>query len=49
MVDIQVLGLATIAADVTPDLALKTIRSVQVLGALHADPSLKAALGDRIR
>ncbi len=46
---IQVLGLAVIAPDVTPDLALKTIASIHVLGALQANPAIKAALGDRIR
>lgn len=46
---IQVLGLAIIAADVSPELARETIASVQVLGALQATPSVKAALGDRIR
>ncbi len=45
--DIQVLGLATIASDVTPDLARAAISSVQVLGALHASPSVRAALADR--
>ena len=45
---IQVLGLATIAADVTPELARATIASVEVLGALQASPAVKAALGDRI-
>ena len=49
MLDIQVLGLASIADDVTPDLALRTISSIQVLGALHASPAVKAVLGDRIR
>jgi Arc/MetJ-type ribon-helix-helix transcriptional regulator len=46
--DIQVLGLATIATDVTPDLARSAIGSVQVLGALHASPAVKAALADRM-
>jgi Arc/MetJ-type ribon-helix-helix transcriptional regulator len=46
---IQVLGLASIAPDVTPDLALKTIGSLHVLGALHASPAVKEALRDRIR
>ena len=45
---IQVLGLATIAQDVSPELARATIASVQVLGALHASPSVKAALSDRM-
>ncbi len=44
---IQVLGLATIAADVTPELALAAIESVTVLGALHASPAVKAALAGR--
>lgn len=46
---IQVLGLAIIDADVTPKLALETIDSVVVLGALRASPAVKAALGKRIR
>lgn len=46
---IQVLGLAVIAPDVTPELALSTIASIHVLGALQASPAVKAALGDRIR
>ncbi|WP_085316659.1 CopG family transcriptional regulator [Derxia lacustris] len=46
---IRVLGLATIAPDVTPELALATIDSVVVLGALHASPAVKAALAARIR
>ena len=46
---INVLGLATIAHDVTPELALAAIESVAVLGALHASPAVKAALADRIR
>ena len=41
---IRVLGLATIAADVSPELALATIESLDVLGALHASPAVKAAL-----
>jgi Arc/MetJ-type ribon-helix-helix transcriptional regulator len=46
---IQVLGLAVIAADVSPELARATISSIHVLGALHASPAVKAALRDRIR
>lgn len=49
MLHINVLGLATIAQDVTPDLARATIASVSVLGALHATPAVKAALADRMR
>ncbi|KWT95825.1 MULTISPECIES: CopG family transcriptional regulator [unclassified Variovorax] len=46
---IRVLGLAVIAADVTPALALAAIESITVLGALHASPAVKAALAARIR
>jgi Arc/MetJ-type ribon-helix-helix transcriptional regulator len=46
---IQVLGLAVIAADVPPELAAETIASIHVLGALQASPAVKAALHDRIR
>jgi Arc/MetJ-type ribon-helix-helix transcriptional regulator len=49
MLDIHVLGLASIADDVTPELARATIGSIVVLGALRASPALKAALADRIR
>jgi len=47
-VDIRVIGLARIAADVSPELARSTIASIAVLGALHASPAVKAALADRI-
>jgi Arc/MetJ-type ribon-helix-helix transcriptional regulator len=46
---IQVVGLATIADDVTPELALETIESITVLGALQASTAVKTALSDRIR
>ncbi|AIB15289.1 CopG family transcriptional regulator (plasmid) [Azospirillum argentinense] len=49
MLHIRVLGLATIAQDVTPELARATIASVAVLGALHASSAVKAALADRMR
>ncbi|MBK3737096.1 hypothetical protein FBZ83_107145 [Azospirillum brasilense] len=48
MLHIRVLGLATIARDVTPELARATIASVAVLGALHASSAVKAALADRM-
>ena len=44
---IQVLGLASIADDVSPELARAAIESLTVLGALHATPAVKAALADR--
>ena len=46
--DIRVLGLATIADDVSPELATATIASVTVLGAFNASASVKAALADRL-
>ena len=49
MLQIRVLGLATIANDVTPALALATIESLTVLGALHAPAAVKAALASRLR
>jgi Arc/MetJ-type ribon-helix-helix transcriptional regulator len=45
---IQVLGLASIASDVSVDLALATIESIFVLGTLHASAVLKTALAGRI-
>lgn len=45
---IQVLGLATIGTDVTAELALATIDSILVLGALHASSAVKTALAGRI-
>jgi Arc/MetJ-type ribon-helix-helix transcriptional regulator len=45
---IEVLGLASIADDVSPELVLETIESVVVLGAFRASPAVKRALADRI-
>ncbi len=45
---IKVLGLVTISSDVSPALALATIESITVLGALHASKEVKTALADRI-
>jgi len=47
MIHIRVLGLASIAADVSPQLALATIASVEVLGAFRAPTAVKAALAPR--
>ena len=47
--DVRVLGLLSIAPDVTPELALATLNSIDVLGALHATPLVKAALADRLK
>jgi Arc/MetJ-type ribon-helix-helix transcriptional regulator len=46
---IRVLGLASIASDVTPELARAAIASVSVLGGLQASRTVKAALADRMR
>jgi Arc/MetJ-type ribon-helix-helix transcriptional regulator len=48
MLHINVLGLASVALDVTPELARASIASVTVLGALQASPEVKAALADRM-
>src|SRR5919107_2663734 len=47
--EIKVLGLASIDDDVGPELALETIDSIVVLGALRASPAVKSALAGRIR
>jgi len=44
---IRVLGLVTFADDVTPELALATIASLDVLGSLQASAAVKAALATR--
>jgi Arc/MetJ-type ribon-helix-helix transcriptional regulator len=49
MLEIRVLGLASIADDVSPELARATIASLAVLGALHASSAVKAALADRLQ
>ena len=46
---VRVLGLLTIAPDVSAKLARATIASLTVLGALHASAEVKAALADRIK
>ena len=49
MLHVKVVGLARIDPDVTPELALQTIGSITVLGALQASPEIKKALADRIK
>jgi Arc/MetJ-type ribon-helix-helix transcriptional regulator len=46
--EINVLGLASIAEDVPPELALATIQSISVLGSLRASPQVRDALRGRI-
>ncbi len=45
---VRVIGLATIANDVPAQLALKTIGSIRVLGALRMSAEVRKALRDRI-
>jgi Arc/MetJ-type ribon-helix-helix transcriptional regulator len=46
-VEVRVLGLVTIAEDVSPELAEATVASVEVLGAFRASRAVKAALASR--
>jgi Arc/MetJ-type ribon-helix-helix transcriptional regulator len=48
LLQIQVVGLARIAADVPPALARATIKSIHVLGAFHCSAAVRKALADRI-
>lgn len=48
MLCVQVVGLARIADDVTPELARATIASVAVLGAFQASAAVRHALSDRM-
>ena len=45
--ELRVLGLASIADHVDPELALATITAVEVLGAFRASRAVKTALGPR--
>ena len=45
---VRVLGLLSIADDVSSSLALSTIESITILGAFHATPVLRKALASRI-
>jgi len=47
--DMRVVGLVTLANDVTPELALATIRSLKVYGVLRASQAVRDALGERIQ
>lgn len=47
-IDIRVLGLASIADDVSAELARATIASVEVLGSFRASQAVRLALADRI-
>ena len=49
MLHVKVLGLARIAEDVTPELALATIGSMTILGSLQASREVRDALGSRVQ
>lgn len=49
MLEIRVLGLATVDEDVPPELASATIASITVLGAFHASAAVKQALKGKIQ
>jgi Arc/MetJ-type ribon-helix-helix transcriptional regulator len=48
MVELRVLGLASIANDVPAELALATIAAVEVLGSFRASREVKSALASRM-
>jgi Arc/MetJ-type ribon-helix-helix transcriptional regulator len=48
MVDIRVVGVASLSDDVSPELALATIKSLKVFGAFRASNKVKVALQSRI-
>lgn len=48
MLDIRALGMCVITKDVTPELALATIKSIKVFGVFNASKEVKEALADRI-
>ena len=47
--EVKVLGLVSIADDVSPKLALETIASMEVLGTFRDSPAVKAPLASRIQ
>jgi Arc/MetJ-type ribon-helix-helix transcriptional regulator len=47
-VDIRVVGLLSIARDVTPELAVAAIKSIKILGVFRASEEVKKALADRM-
>ena len=46
---VKVVGMARFDSDITPDLAVQTIGSITVLGALQVSADVRTALGDRIK
>lgn len=48
MLEIKIIGLLILNDDIDPELALKTIKSLKVLGSFRASEKLKKALEDRM-
>lgn len=48
MLEVKVVGMLILDHDITPELALKTIKSVKVYGTLRASEEVREALKDRI-
>jgi Arc/MetJ-type ribon-helix-helix transcriptional regulator len=46
--DIYIIGMLSLAKDITPELALSTINSIKVMGIFNAPENVKEALKDRI-
>lgn len=49
ILDVSIIGMFSLANDVTPELALETINSIKVLGIFNAPDDVKEALADRIQ
>lgn len=49
ILDISMIGMFSLANDVTPELALATINSIKVLGIFNAPDDVKEALADRTK
>ncbi|MEZ4642289.1 MAG: CopG family transcriptional regulator [Chloroflexota bacterium] len=48
-VSIRVLGMLTIADDVSPELARQTIESIKVLGTFKVNKAVQQAIADRVK
>jgi Arc/MetJ-type ribon-helix-helix transcriptional regulator len=48
-ITITVIGMLTLARDVSPDLAAAVIQSMRVHGVFHASDAVKAVLADRMK
>lgn len=49
ILDIKVLGMLVLKDDITPDLALRAIKSIKILGTFKANDNVKRALVERIQ